>query len=85
MPNGEGWHRGDRLLHRPSGQHGLVMGWKGDRILVHWGTVDCRLVEGWVADEDCEWQPQPVEVLTAKGEYLATVQEKPPWTSAYAG
>lgn len=66
MPSGEGWHRGDRLLHRPSGQRGVVEGWKGGRILVLWGASDRGPVRGWVEDGDCTWEPLPAGLVASE-------------------
>jgi hypothetical protein len=53
------WHRGDRCRVREDGRHGIVEGWKGDRLLVYWGTANGRDYRDWVPEVDCDWVPAP--------------------------
>ena len=58
--NESNWHRGDRVLHRPSGQRGIVEGWKGGKLLVFWGVNNKQEFRDWVSDEECVWEPAPL-------------------------
>lgn len=75
MANENGWHKGDRVYCRANKQHGVVDGWKDGKLLVCWGMQQMQqgYVRSWVADEDCEWQPSPVEVLDERGSRMAVV------------
>jgi len=42
------WHRGDRVVHIPTQRQGVVEGWKGDAVLVWWGSLDRRPIRDWV-------------------------------------
>lgn len=67
MPNGNGWHRGDRVLHRPSGQRGIVEGWKDGKLLIYWGAMNGQEYRDWKEDEECQWEARPVEVIQKDG------------------
>ena len=67
MPNGNGWHRGDRVLHRPTGQRGIVEGWKEGKLLIYWGTNNQTEARDWKDDDECQWEPRPVEVIHKDG------------------
>lgn len=51
------WHRGDRVVALPTGQRAVVDGWKGNRVLLHFGTIDRREVRVWF--DDVEVVPAP--------------------------
>jgi hypothetical protein len=44
----KGFHRGDHVLSFATGQCGVVEGWKGQEVLVHWGTAHGRIERSWV-------------------------------------
>jgi len=45
------WHRGERVEHI-SGQRGVVLGWKGERVLVLWGTMNGQDFRSWEESSD---------------------------------
>jgi hypothetical protein len=45
---------------REDGRHGIVEGWKGDRLLVYWGSANGRDYRDWVPEVDCDWTPAPI-------------------------
>jgi hypothetical protein len=53
------WHRGDRLIVRETGQGGVVEGWKDDKLLVFWGSMNGQDYRSWVREVECDWAPQP--------------------------
>lgn len=57
------WHRRDRCFYRVTGQRGIVEGWKGNMLLVYWGFNSNQAFRDWVPEADCDWEPQPVEVV----------------------
>ena len=77
MSNENGWHKGDRVYCRANKQHGVVDGWKDGKLLVCWGLQQEKqgYIRSWVTDEDCVWQPAPIEVLDERGSRMAVVQE----------
>ena len=78
MANENAWHRGDRVFHRPSGQRGVVEGWKGNQLCICWGLqqVAQGYIRSWVNDEDCAWEPAPMDVLDKKGNVLARMEQE---------
>lgn len=48
------WHRGDRIVSKRTGQHGVVEGWKDGSVLVWWGTANQRPERSWELAEEVE-------------------------------
>jgi hypothetical protein len=48
----KGLHRGEKVYSFVTGQCGVVEGWKGQEVLVHWGTDRGRIVRSWVHAAD---------------------------------
>lgn len=55
------WEIGDRLVHKTSGQRGIVedLNQQAECVLVYWGVMNSQRYTTWVPDEECQWEPPP--------------------------